>query len=162
VELVTYFRVSIFENPGAMSEQLDSRAFCVSRRGSLQLPRQLVSQQFAQRQALDLISDQNESLTAMWTLKHAIDETSPSFGLNLSEFPGNRIIQFNLTVKAVHNITTSPVAAHMECMMGVILVGHTFEDQISVNKESRELVIDYAKLSATKPAPVWYPRTSRS
>ena len=119
-------------------------------------------QEFAQHQTLELLNDRNEELTAIWTLKHVIDENSPLFGLNLSEFPGNKIIQFKITINAVHDVTKSPINAHAAYLVEDVMIGHAFEDQVSWNSETRELVMDFAKLSSTKPAPVWYPSPRRS
>ena len=118
-------------------------------------------QRFAQRQPLELLSDRNEEFVSIWTLKHIIDENSPLFALNLSEFPGNKIIQLAITINAVHDVTKAPISAHAKYLLEDIMIGHAFEDQISWSSETRELVVDYAKLSNTKPAPVWYPQPRR-
>lgn len=118
-------------------------------------------QRFAQRQELELLNDRNEEFASIWTLKHVIDENSPLFALNLSEYPGNKIMHLTITINANHDVTKSPITAHATYLLEDIMIGHAFEDQISWSSETRELVVDYGKLSDTKPAPVWYPQPRR-
>jgi hypothetical protein len=60
-----------------------------------------------------------------------IDETSPLFGLNLHEFPGNSILAFRVTINAFQELTKSPIAATTgyEIQDG-------FEDQVSFDHGS--------------------------
>jgi inward rectifier potassium channel len=116
--------------------------------------------QFSQTEELKLLSNRRHRLSEVWTLVHAIDEKSPLFGLNFQEYPGNAIVQFRLTVDAVQDITKNSINVQAEYTPEDILIGHVFQDQISVDMDTRVVTCDYAKMNATNHHPVWYPAKS--
>ena len=118
-------------------------------------------QTFGQTEELKLLSDKRDQLAGVWTLKHVVDETSPLFGLNFSEFPGDTIKDFRVAINAMQDITMAPINAQTSYMIEDVLIGHAFEDQIDWDQDAGIVTIDYAKLSATYPSPVWYPKPSR-
>ena len=121
--------------------------------------------EFVQKRELKLLNDTQNRIVGVWTIQHVIDETSPLYGLNLDEFPGNTIYKFEVTINAIQDITKSPLSAQSAYMIEDILIGHAFEDQIELERVDiggRQVTIDYAKLSSTFPSPVWYPKPSRT
>jgi inward rectifier potassium channel len=116
--------------------------------------------QFSQTEELKLLSNRRHRLTEVWTLVHPIDENSPLFGLNFQEHPGNAIVFLRLTVDAVQDITKSSINIQAEYSPEDILIGHVFQDQISMDMDTRVVTCDYAKMNETKHHPVWYPATS--
>ena len=118
-------------------------------------------QQFGQAQELVLLNSHRDHLTEVWTLKHVIDETSPLFGLNFEEYPGSSIMSLNVSINAIQHATKSPITAHTGYELQDIMIGHSFQDQISWDTETKVVTIDHSKLSDTKPSPVWYPKRKR-
>lgn len=112
---------------------------------------------FRQTEELKLLSNRTHQLLEVWTLRHVVDESSPLFGLNFKEHPGNKIYEFTLSIDAVQKLTKSSVNVQTEYAVADIMVGHSFQNQVSVDEEKRIDVSDYSKMSDTEPYPVWYP-----
>lgn len=115
-------------------------------------------QSIAQTQDLKLMHDNRMKLDEMvWTLRHMIDESSPLFGLDFREFPGNSIYQFEACINATQKHTGAPIFCQTAYVLEDILIGHRFVDQVTLDLEKRYLTVDYANFNETKPHPVWYP-----
>jgi len=112
---------------------------------------------FRQTEELRLLSNRQHGLLEVWTLRHVLDESSPIFGLNFKEHPGNKIYVFTLSVDAVQDLTKSSVNVQTEYAVEDILIGHAFKNQVSIDEETKVAVSDYSKMSDTEPYPVWYP-----
>jgi len=112
---------------------------------------------FRQTEELKLLSNRQHGLLEVWTLRHVLDESSPLFGLNFDEHPGNKIYVFTLSVDAVQDLTKSSVNVQTEYALEDILIGHAFQNQVSLDLETRVATSDYSKMSDTTPYPVWYP-----
>lgn len=117
-------------------------------------------QNFGQRQELPLMNSKINEFFAVWTLRHVIDESSPLFGLNFQQEPGNSIINFQIRLIAIHDKSKQDIDFQTEYEMQDLMVGHAFVDQMEYNRETRVLTCDYGKLSQTEPWPVWYPTVS--
>jgi len=112
---------------------------------------------FGQTEDLKLLSNRRHGLSEVWTLRHVVDESSPLFGLNFNEHPGNKIFEFTLSVDAVQNLTKSSVNVQTAYAIEDILIGHTFKNQVSIDLETRVISSDFSQMSDTEPYPVWYP-----
>jgi inward rectifier potassium channel len=139
---------------------------------------------FRQTEDLKLLSNRQHGLAEVWTLRHVLDEASPLFGLHFQEHPGNKIYVLTLSLDAVQDLTKSSVNVQTEYAVEDIMIGHTFQNQVSIPDEdtpddpsmSRKLkrylaalgrrknktavrvaISDYSKMSDTEPYPVWYP-----
>lgn len=112
---------------------------------------------FRQTEELKLLSNRQHGLKEVWTLRHVIDESSPLFGLHFEEHPGNKIYLFTLSVDAVQELTKSTVNVQTGYSLEDILIGHTFQNQVTFDDDERVFTSDYSKMSATEPCPVWYP-----
>ena len=117
---------------------------------------------FQQTEDLKLLSNRQHGLLEVWTLRHVLDETSPLFGLHFEEHPANKIYVFTLTVDAVQDLTKSSVNLQTEYGLEDILIGHSFQSEVSFDKEGRHATSDYSKISETEPFPVWYPARAGS
>ena len=116
-----------------------------------------VQKHFVQTEELRLLESRRHSLLEVWTLRHVLDESSPLFGLNFEEHPANKIYVFTLSVDAVQNLTKSSVNIQTDYALEDILVGHSFQNQVTMDTESKVFTCDYSKMSDTEPYPVWYP-----
>lgn len=112
---------------------------------------------FRQTEDLKLLSNRQFGLLDVWTLRHVLDESSPLFGLNFEEHPGNKIVVFTVSIDAVQDLTKCSVNVQSEYALEDILIGHSFQNQVSLNMETRVATSDYSKMSDTEPYPVWYP-----
>lgn len=106
---------------------------------------------------LKLLNDTRDHLAEVWTLRHVIDETSPLFGINFTEYPGTNILEFRATLTGTQDITKSPITAQAGYQVQDVLIGHCFQDQIDWDNATHQIVVDYAKMNETRPHPVWYP-----
>ena len=145
-----------------------------------------VQKYFRQTEELRLLSNRQHGLKEIWTLRHVLDESSPLFGLNFEEHPGNKIYVFTLSIDAVQDLTKSSVNIQTEYALEDILIGHSFvslELPVMISTEKKKRIInqddsktpiksrtdilhdtnvgiiseDYSKMSDTEPYPVWYP-----
>ena len=115
-------------------------------------------QSLAQTHDLLLIHDSHMRLDGVvWTLRHKIDESSPLFGLDFQVFPGNKIFAFEACINGTQKNTGSPVFCQENYPLDHLLIGHKFEDQVSLNQETYVVTINYATFNKTHPHPVWYP-----
>mmetsp|Transcript_14575 Transcript_14575/g.20599 ORF Transcript_14575/g.20599 Transcript_14575/m.20599 type:complete len:444 (+) Transcript_14575:106-1437(+) len=112
---------------------------------------------FRQTEELRLLSNRQHGLKEVWLLRHVLDESSPLFGLNFKEHPGDKIYVFTLSIDAVQDLTKSSVNIQTEYALEDILIGHQFVPLESMDETSRTVSEDYSKLSDTEPYPVWYP-----
>jgi inward rectifier potassium channel len=119
------------------------------------------SHQLGHTSDLKLLNDHRHSLAEPWTLRHVVDETSPLFGLDFSEYPGSSIIEFRVCVNAVQEITKTGISEQTGYKLEDLLIGHTFVDQMKWDWEAKTIHCDYAKMSETHPQAVWYPTTKR-
>ena len=117
---------------------------------------------FEQTEDLRLLSNRRYGLDKVWTLRHVLDESSPLFGLNFQEHPGNKIVEFTLSVDAVQNLTKSSVNLQTAYSLEDIMIGHGFKNQVTVDPDTKVMVSDYSKMSDTEPYPVWYPALTGS
>jgi inward rectifier potassium channel len=115
------------------------------------------SHQFGHTADLKLLNDRRHNLAEAWTLRHVVDETSPLFGLDFSEPPGNKIVEFQVCVSAIQKITKAGISEQTGYLLEDLLIGHTFVDQLRWDRDSRTMYCDYAKMSETHPQAVWYP-----
>lgn len=113
--------------------------------------------QFGQTEELKLLNASQHNLSAVWTLRHVLDEASPLFGLNFQELPGSAIYEFRLGVDAVQDITKTGINVQTGYGIEDMLIGHNFQDQVSIDAETHTVICDYAKMNETVPHPVWYP-----
>ena len=111
---------------------------------------------FRQTEELRLLSNRQHGLKEVWMLRHVIDESSPLFGLNFNEHPGDKIYVFTLSIDAVQDLTKSSVNMQTEYALEDILIGHEFIS-LETPTEDGHFEEDYSKLSDTEPYPVWYP-----
>lgn len=112
----------------------------------------------SQTEQLPLAVASHHRFDGVWTLRHFIDDKSPLYGFRFDEFPATTISHFQLNIKAIQVLTKGDVFGH--CMYQFpqdLMIGHKFEDQLEWDPETRKGIFDYAKLSSTIPAPVWYP-----
>ena len=114
---------------------------------------------FRQTEELRLLSNRQHGLKEIWTLRHVLDESSPLFGLNFEEHPGDKIYVFTLSIDAVQDLTKSSVNMQTEYALEDILIGHSFVSVESID-ESNVTSEDYSKMSDTESYPVWYPAKS--
>ena len=113
---------------------------------------------FQQTEELRLLSNRRHGLKEVWTLRHIVDESSPLFGLNFQEHPGNKIYVFTLSIDAVQDLTKASVNVQTEYDLEDILIGHQFENMVQIDPNDPKVAIEnYAKMSNTEPYPVWYP-----
>jgi inward rectifier potassium channel len=113
---------------------------------------------FRQTERLPLLSDRQHGLKEAWELRHVLDESSPLFGLNFEEHPGNRIYVFTLSIDAVQDLTKSSINIQTLYALEDILIGHSFQNIMTFDKNDETVAIsDFSKLSDTEPYPVWYP-----
>lgn len=112
---------------------------------------------FRQTEELPLLSNQQNGLLEVWTLRHVVDESSPLFGLNFDEHPANKIYIFSLSVDAVQDLTKASVNKETEYGVEDIMIGHSFQPLMTMEDDDRVCVSDYSKMSDTEPYPVWYP-----
>jgi inward rectifier potassium channel len=106
---------------------------------------------------LKLLNEHRHNLAEPWTLRHMVDETSPLFGLDFSEYPGSSIIEFRVCVNAVQEITKTGISEQVGYLLEDLLIGHAFADQLKWDLETKTMHCDYAKMSETHPQAVWYP-----
>ena len=106
---------------------------------------------------LNLVQDQRHELSAVWTVRHIMDETSPLFGLRFDEEPGASIYYFQLYISGTHNATKVGICELSTYGLQDVLVGHCFQDQISFDEKTKTIICDYSKMNETMPSPVWYP-----
>lgn len=111
-----------------------------------------------QPEDLKLAVSSQHFFIGVWTLRHFIDETSPLYGFRFDEFPGNTIYEFQLNIKAIQTLTKGEIYAQDTYSVQDVLVGHSFEDQVTYGAELRKGLFDYAKMSCTRPSLVWYPQ----
>jgi Inward rectifier potassium channel C-terminal domain len=112
---------------------------------------------FQQTEELHLLSNRRHGLQEIWTLRHVLDESSPLFGLNFQEHPGDKIYAFTLSIDAVQDLTKASVNVQTEYDLEDIMIGHAFVDLVEVDKNDPKLAVeDYHKISDTEPYPVWY------
>jgi inward rectifier potassium channel len=115
-------------------------------------------QHIGQTQELHLIHDSHMQLgEIVWTLRHKIDESSPLFGLDFLEFPGNKIYAIEACFNGTQENTGSPVFCQMTYTLDELMIGHKFVDQISFNEQQSIMTVDYGTFNETVPHPVWYP-----
>jgi Inward rectifier potassium channel C-terminal domain len=112
---------------------------------------------FLQTEELSLLSNRRHGLQEIWTLRHVLDESSPLFGLNFQEHPGDKIYAFTLSLDAVQDLTKASVNVQTEYDLEDIMIGHAFVDLVELDKNDPKLAVeDYDKISDTEPYPVWY------
>jgi len=111
----------------------------------------------SQTEELPLAVSSHHRLDGVWVLRHYIDYKSPLYGFRFDEFPASNINLFQLSIKAIQELTKGEVYGFAMYQTQDLLIGHQFEDQVDWNPETRRAVFDYAKLSSTHPALVWYP-----
>jgi len=113
---------------------------------------------FRQTERLPLLSDRQHGLKEVWELRHVLDETSPLFGLNFGEHPGNKIYIFTLSIDAVQDLTKSSVNVQEMYALEDILIGRSFQNLLTFDPYDKNIAIsDFSKMSDTEPYPVWYP-----
>jgi Inward rectifier potassium channel C-terminal domain len=113
---------------------------------------------FQQTEELNLLSNRRHGLKEIWTLRHVLDESSPLFGLNFQEHPGNKIHVFTLSIDAVQDLTKASVNVQAEYDLEDIMIGHTFQNLVEVDTTDPTVAVEnYEKISDTEPYPVWYP-----
>jgi inward rectifier potassium channel len=113
---------------------------------------------FGQTEELQLLSSKRTQLDeVVWTLRHVLDEESPLFGLDLLEYPGSTIYQFEVNLNATQDVMGAAVFEHTIYQVEDIMIGHRFKDQVTWDKETGEIRCDYSKMNETVPHPVWYP-----
>ena len=94
-------------------------------------------QVYAQTDELRLLSSRRHGLKEAWTLRHSVDESSPLFGLNFGEHPGNKIYVFTLSVDAVQELSKSTVNVQTEYTLEDILIGHRFQNLETVEEDDQ-------------------------
>lgn len=106
---------------------------------------------------LKLLNDKQHQFVGVWTLRHVVDETSPLFGLNFTEHPGNSIVEFRVMISTIQDSTKSSFSEQTGYLLEDLLIGHTFDEQSTWDMETRKIICDYSKMSSTHPKSVWYP-----
>lgn len=114
----------------------------------------------SQTEELQLVVSSHHRLDGVWTLRHFIDEKSPLYGFRFDEFPATTINAFQLSIKAIQVLTKGEVYGRALYQNQDIMVGHKFEDQTEWDEETKKGCFDFAKLSSTHPALVWYPAST--
>jgi inward rectifier potassium channel len=112
---------------------------------------------YTQSERLHFMMERRAAMTAVWTLRHCLDEHSPLLGMRLDEWPGSAIREFRVSVQATQDITKGTVSVQSVYQPEDILVGYRFRDQIRYDEATQTLVNDYAMMSEIEPQPVWYP-----
>ncbi|GAB5360969.1 hypothetical protein AAMO2058_000674200 [Amorphochlora amoebiformis] len=112
---------------------------------------------------LDLVVDSRFELRDVWTIQHRIDPASPLFFRTLTDTRRARAMVF-VSVSGVDDITEESMCKTSGYFADDIEWGYKFLDQVERHEELNITTFDYAKLSSTEPAPVYYPRkrTKRS
>jgi len=110
-----------------------------------------------QTEELPLAVSSHHRFNGVWTLRHFIDEKSPLYGFRFDEFPATTIQLIQLNIKAIQLVTKGEVFGYTVYETEDIMVGHKFEDQVKWDLEAKKGSFDFAKLSSTRPALVWYP-----
>lgn len=110
---------------------------------------------------LDLLQSRRHNLEGVWTVRHFLDETSPLLGVLGVPDLEKSIYEFRVAITAVQETSKTNVAASTGYQLQDILVGHKFVDQIQFDTKTGTLTVDYAKMNAITPGPVWYPTQTK-
>lgn len=71
--------------------------------------------------------------------------------------PANKIHIFSLSIDAVQDLSKASVNVQEQYGVEDIMIGHSFQNLMTVDDDSRVCISDYSKMSDTEPYPVWYP-----
>jgi inward rectifier potassium channel len=103
-------------------------------------------------QPMRLIKSENPTLALSWVLFHPIDAESPLFGMDEETLAASGV---NFVISVVGFDETSGQTVHARDVFAAqdVRFGHEYEDIIWIDDEGLRH-IDYAKIDATRPAPI--------
>jgi len=105
--------------------------------------------------SLDLVNDSRFEMRDVWTLQHRIDPDSPLYAKTYGQIVAAKAMIY-VTVTGVDVITQEAITCTTGYYAEDILYGYRFADQVSYDAETDTTTFDYANLSKSIPANVYY------